>query len=199
MKLATRRLVLRDYGASDFEAVHAFASDPRTTAFVDWGPNAEQDTLDFLEFCRRKASEVPRTNHTLAITRDGEVIGSAGLTMNARARRDRAREAEIGYTIRPDQWGNGYATEAAAALIDFGFSQLHLSRITATCRPENVASAGVLQKVGMGQVGLLKNDRLISGRWMDSLVFAIDAVNRSPDPVSADTWSSQAINLVRAF
>lgn len=187
MKLATRRLALREYEPSDFDAVHAFASDPRTTAFVDWGPNGEQDTLDFLEFCRRKALEVPRTNHTLAITLGGEVIGSAGLTVNARAGRHRTREAEIGYTLRPDQWGNGYATEAAAALIDFGFSHLHLSRITATCRPENVASAGVLQKVGMGQVGLLKNDRLISGRWMDSLVFAIDAVNRSSDTVSGDT------------
>ncbi|RAN77626.1 hypothetical protein B5P43_19470 [Bacillus sp. SRB_336] len=187
MELATARLVLREYTTSDFAAVHAFASDPRTLEFVDWGPNSDQDTRDFLEFCRARASEVPRTNRTLAITLDSEVIGSIGLTVRRRVGRDGDPEAEIGYTLRPDRWGKGYATEAAVALVDFGLSQLHLARITATCRPENTASAGVLQKVGMQQVGLLKNDRLINGRWMDSLVFAIDARHRSSDPVGEET------------
>lgn len=184
MELATARLVLREYTTSDFAAVHAFASDPRTLEFVDWGPNSDRDTRDFLEFCRARAGEVPRRNRTLAITLDSEVIGSIGLTVMARAGKDGGREAEIGYTLRPDRWGKGYATEAAVALVDFGLSQLHLARITATCRPENTASAGVLQKIGMRQVGLLKNDRLIRGGWMDSLVFAIDAEATSPHPSS---------------
>jgi ribosomal-protein-alanine N-acetyltransferase len=118
---------------------------------------------------------------------DCAVIGSIGLTVDAKARGHGAHEAEIGYTLHPDQWGRGYATEAATALVGFGFSQLHLARITATCRPENVASAGVLQKIGMKQVGRLKNDRLIRGTWMDTLVFALDAGGRSPDPLSVDS------------
>ncbi len=87
----------------------------------------------------------------------------------------------------PDRWGQGFATEAARALAHFGFSQLRLARISATCRPENVASAGVLRKLGMEQVGRLKNDRLIRGSWLDTLVFAVDAAGSTPTPFSADT------------
>ena len=77
-------------------------------------------------------------------------------------------------------WGHGYATEAARAMLTFGFATLRLGRITATCRPENTASAGVLRKLGMQQVGHRKNDRLIRGTWLDSLVFAIDAADCPP-------------------
>lgn len=167
MELTTERLVLREYAATDFDAVHAFASDPRTLVFVEWGPNTEQDTREFLDFAESTAAKVPRAGHTLAITLpEGEVIGSVGLTVR------HGNEAELGYTLHPDHWGHGYATEAARALLDFGFAQLPVDRITATCRPENVASAGVLLKLGMEQVGHLRNDRLIRGTWMDSLVFA---------------------------
>lgn len=181
MELTTERLVLREYTPSDFAAVHAFASDPRTSTFVEWGPNSEQDSRDFLEYCAKTAREVPRTGRTLAITLAGAAIGSIGLTVQPRAARHGAIEAELGYTLHPDRWGRGYATEAARALVDFGFSQLHLTLITATCRPENVASAGVLRKLGMDQVGHLKNDRLIRGTWLDTLVFAIDAAGGSPN------------------
>ena len=186
MELTTERLVLREFAPSDFAAVHAFASDMRTTTFVEWGPNTEQDTRDFLEHCATSAREVPRTGRLLAITLAGAAIGSIGLTVQPRAARHGALLAELGYTLHPELWGHGYATEAARALVDFGFSQLHLVRITATCRPENVASAGVLGKLGMAQVGHLKNDRLIRGAWLDTLVFAVDAAGGSPNPGRAD-------------
>jgi len=169
MELTTARLALREYTVADFEAVHAFATNPRTLVFVDWGPNSKQDTLDFLNYCATTAHAVPRTGYTLAITLAGAVIGSVGLTVHHQTR------AEIGYTINPTHWGRGYATEAAKALLDFGFSELALERITATCRPENVGSAGVLAKLGMNQTGHLRNDRRIRGAWLDSLVFSIDA------------------------
>lgn len=174
MELTTARLVLREYSAADFDAVHAFATDPRTVLFVDWGPNTEQDTLDFLNYCATSAQAVPRTGYTLAITLAGVVIGSVGLTAR------HGTKAEIGYTLNPTHWGLGYATEAARALLDFGFSELALDQITATCRPENVASAGVLRKLGMAQTGHLKNDRLIRGAWLDSLVFSTAAPQPSP-------------------
>jgi ribosomal-protein-alanine N-acetyltransferase len=192
MKLTTARLVLREYAAPDFAAVHAFASDPRSSEFMDWGPNSEQDTRDFLDFCQASSSAIPRTGYTLALTlrSTGLLFGSISLTVHPRhgARSGRhghrgpaGDEGDIGYTLHPDQWGHGYATEAARCLAGFGFSELGLARITATCRPENVASAGVLQKLGMIQVGHLKADRLIHGRWMDSLVFAMEAPGLSPE------------------
>lgn len=185
MELTTERLVLREYTTTDFDAVHDFATNPRTLVFVDWGPNSEQDTLDFLNYCTTTAHAVPRTGYTLAITAAGAVIGSVGLTVH------HGTAAEIGYTINPTHWGKGYATEAANALLAFGFSELSLERITATCRPENAASAGVLAKLGMTQTGRLENDRLIRGAWLDSLVFGIDAPKPSPELAPASTCNSQ--------
>ncbi|MGO4610693.1 GNAT family N-acetyltransferase, partial [Variovorax sp. 2RAF20] len=66
----------------------------------------------------------------------------------------------------------GYATEAAAALLRFGQETLRLRDITATCRPENTASAKVLEKIGMVQIGSRRADKLIRGQWRDSLVFS---------------------------
>lgn len=166
MELTTGRLTLREFTYADFDAVHAYASDPQTSIFQEWGPNSRQDTVDFLDFCITSASSLPRTAYTLAITlSSGVVIGSIGLTVRQGA------EAEIGYTLNPAHWGNGYATEAVRSLLDFGFLELGLARVTATCRPGNHASSSVLRKLGMVETGHLKNDRLIRGEWQDSLVF----------------------------
>ena len=68
MELTTSRLLLREYTAGDFDAVHSFAADPRTLIFVEWGPNSEQDTRDFLDFATTTARATPRIGFTLAIT-----------------------------------------------------------------------------------------------------------------------------------
>jgi len=69
-----------------------------------------------------------------------------------------AEEGEIWYLVDPEFWGRGIATEAVKQLLDFGFGELALHRIWASCLPENPASERVLQKVGMGREGfLIKN------------------------------------------
>jgi RimJ/RimL family protein N-acetyltransferase len=166
MELQTDRLLLREYTMDDFAAVHSFASDVRIAEYVDWGPNTTGETLEFLIWCAAAQRGSNRTNFTLAVTfPGGEPFGSVGLGV------DRGR-GELGYVIDADYWGHGYATEAAAALLRFGQGTLRLRDITATCRPENTASAKVLEKIGMIQVGLRRADKLIRGRWRDSLVFS---------------------------
>ncbi|MCC9069790.1 GNAT family N-acetyltransferase [Arthrobacter cryoconiti] len=178
MLLTTERLKLREFTADDFASVHAFASDPRSSTFMDWGPNSEAETRDFLRFASAAATTTPRTGHLLAIQLlEGTLIGTIGLTLTPRGRNQVWDEGEIGFTLHPDHWGRGYASEAARALRDFGFWQLSLARITATCRPENTGSAAVLLKLGMVQTGRIKNDRLIRGAWLDSLVFAVNKPN----------------------
>lgn len=102
-----------------------------------------------------------------------DVIGAAGLVVEEVA----TRSGSIGYVIHPAFWSRGYATEAAARLLQFGFTDLRLHRIWATCRPENRPSARVLEKVGMQLEGQLRDHILIRGQWRDSLLYA--AINRS--------------------
>lgn len=171
MGLTTERLVLRDYHLDDYDAVHAFASDPRIATYVEWGPNTEQDSRDFLAICLASQTVTPRTGYMLAITLpETGVIGSVGLTVRADPAGNE-RRAEIGFTVNADFWGGGYATEAGRALLTFGLDSLGLDRVYATCRPGNIASGKALASMGMQQTGLLKDDKLIRGQWQDSLLF----------------------------
>ena len=83
-----------------------------------------------------------------------------------------AEEGEIWYLVEPESWGKGIATEAAKHLLDFGFGELGLHRIWATCLPENPASARVLEKVGMRKEGFLVGNLKIHGVWKSSFLYA---------------------------
>ena len=115
----------------------------------------------------RGAAAIPRTGYTLALTESaGRPFGSVGLY------RDGPHHAELGFAVSRDRWGQGYATEAARAVLDFGFADLGLRRIYATCRRENVGSSRVLEKIGMSREGRLRDHVLIRGDWRDSLLYA---------------------------
>lgn len=82
------------------------------------------------------------------------------------------QRGEMGYVLARKHWGQGYASEAAAAVLGFAREELGLDRVEATCRPGNVASQRVLRRIGMQQEGLLRSHLLIRGRREDSLLFA---------------------------
>ncbi len=75
--------------------------------------------------------------------------------------------------MNPDFQSKGYATEAAVALIRFGFEQLQLEVIYATCDARNSASFRVMEKLGMQRVGLLKGDRMQKGHMRDTLRYEL--------------------------
>ena len=166
MELVTSRLVLREFADADFGAVHAFASDPESVTFVTWGPNTPDETRGFLAGWAKEQVAVPRVGYTLAVTEPGgEPFGSIGIY------RDGPHHAEMGFAIRRDRWGQGYATEAARAVLELGFS-LGVHRVSATCRPENLGSSRVLEKIGMRREGHLRDHVLIRGVWRDSWLYA---------------------------
>lgn len=114
----------------------------------------------------------PRATWTLAITLNGEVIGSVALMTGESDLNQGPGEAEIGYLLRTDAWGNGYATEAAAALLTWARNSLAISRVTATCRPENIGSVRLVEKFGLRQTDYLRGHKNIDGQPRDSVVFA---------------------------
>ena len=84
-----------------------------------------------------------------------------------------AVEADVGYELDPNHWNQGYATEAAHAIADFGFTRFGVHRIWADCVAENVGSAHVLEKLGMRLEGRLRENKYFKGRWWDTLIYAI--------------------------
>ena len=83
------------------------------------------------------------------------------------------QQGEIGYALHRDFWGQGIATEAARSLVGFGFTEMGIHRAWGECRPENIGSIRVLQKLGMIQEGYLRENRWFKGRWWDTLIFGV--------------------------
>jgi ribosomal-protein-alanine N-acetyltransferase len=79
----------------------------------------------------------------------------------------------MGYALHPDYWGKGYATEAAQAIVNFGFKHLKMHRIWATCDVKNKASEKILKKCGMKKEGRLRSHMLLHGHWRTSYLYAI--------------------------
>ena len=89
----------------------------------------------------------------------GRLIGNCGI----RRKPDNDWEADIGFELAPEYWGRGYATEAARAIVDFGFRELELHRISSWCIADNAASARVLERVGLRPEGRLRRNEYFRG------------------------------------
>ncbi len=171
MHLVTKRLILREFIENDWQAVLAYQRDSRYLQFYEWTERSEDDVRAFVRRFIEQQEELPRTKFQLAITlkTDGALIGNCGIRRN----KPGDRVAEIGYELAPKHWKQGYATEAAHAIIAFGFEQLGLHRIEALCHAENAASAHVLEKLGMRLEARLHERELIKGHWADTLLYGI--------------------------
>ena len=113
----------------------------------------------------------PRRKFQFAITfPDGErVIGNCGI----RCKPKNDWEADIGFELAADHRGRGYATEAALAIVNFGFQELALHRISSWCIADNTASARVLERVGLRLEGRLRENEYFKGRWWDTLLYGL--------------------------
>ena len=171
MILTTRRLALREFVEDDWRVVLAYQSDPRYLRFYPWTQRTADDVQAFVQQFIAWQTEHPRTKFQLALVAvaEAQLIGTCGI----RKEHADAREAELGYEIAPRFWGRGYATEAAQAVLAFGFEDLHLHNIWASCIAENTASVRVLEKLGMRQEGRLREHRWMKGRWWDTLLYGI--------------------------
>lgn len=180
--LTTPRLILRDFIKADWEAVLTYQQDPLYLRYNEWTSRNADEVRQFIQMFLDQQRQEPRIKFQFAVTLkpSGQLIGNCGV------RRDspEAHEGDIGYELDPRFWGQGYATEAARAVLHFGFTQMNLHRITAWCVADNVGSARVLEKLGMQQEGRLRDHQYFKGRWWDTLSYAI----------LYDEWRAQANN-----
>jgi len=173
------RISLRRYRIDDIPAVHAYATDPEVYRFVEWGPNTPEQTRAWVEWSITCDSG-PRWAFAIERIADGALIGSIELVVDDETH----RRGSFGYVLARHAWGQGYATEAAAAMLTFGFDEVGLHKISATCDPENIGSSRVLQKIGMRQEGQLQDHLLVRGQWRDRLLYA--AAQFRIEPASRD-------------
>lgn len=80
---------------------------------------------------------------------------------------------EVGYALLPDYWGIGLATEAMEAIIKFGFEMVGLHTMMANTNPENIASQGLLSKLGFQREAYHRQDYFYDGRYLDSTIYGL--------------------------
>ncbi len=171
MQLETERLRLREFVESDWEEVLAYQNDPLYLRYYHWTERTAEEVHAFVRMFLGQQAEQPRRKFQLAVLlKQGErLIGNCGIRIND----PDLREANIGYELASDQWGQGYATEAAQAILRFGFDELGMHRVWAETIVENIGSARVLRKLGMRLEAHEREKEWIKDRWHDRLTYAI--------------------------
>ena len=162
-EIVTRRLLLLKMLKRDAADMYEYAKRSDVTEYLLWEPHdTELYTYKYLSYIqsRYRAGDF----YDWAITRrdSGKMIGTCGFTrINGEA-----NSAEVGYVINPSFWGCGLATEAVAAIVRFGFEELHLHRIEARYMVGNDRSRRVMEKLGMKFEGISRDSLHVKGKYV---------------------------------
>ena len=143
--IETARLTLREFTPADAAALTLVLSDPETMRYYP-APYDRTAVEQWIERNRQRYSDDGIGLWAMVLKRTGELIGDCGIT---RQEVERENLYEIGYHLRRDQWGHGFATEAAVACRDWGFKNLNCDRLISLIRPENLPSCRVAERNGM--------------------------------------------------
>jgi [ribosomal protein S5]-alanine N-acetyltransferase len=167
--LAGRVVTLRDFRPDDAAAALKIVGDDQVTRWLSFDSRDLDGAATMIHAAVERARQEPRTEFYLAVTlpADDELIGFARLAL------DGVRAGKLGYAIRADQWGHGYATDAVHTLADFGFRQLGLHRVSAAIGPDNAASIRVAERLGMRYEGRIRDHVFTNGAWRDSLLYSV--------------------------
>jgi ribosomal-protein-alanine N-acetyltransferase len=160
---------LREFRLDDVDDVLAIVGDDRVTTWLAFDSRTREQSLATVNGAVERAQLDPREEYYLAITRrdDDQLIGFVRLGLAGE------KAAKLGYAIAADHWGNGYATDAARQMLQFGFGTLGLHRISAAIGPENVSSIAVVKRLGLSYEGRLRHHVFTNGNWRDSLLYSI--------------------------
>jgi len=147
MKIITEqtRLLLRELEPGDAPALHPVFSDPQATRFMRTHSDSSE-TLAWIEAIRIGYKKYGFGPWAVVRKKDNALLGYCGCSILHLHGKE---EYEIAYRIVPAYWGQGFATEAVLACIDYAFTNLSFSRLFALIQPENIASVRVTEKTGM--------------------------------------------------
>jgi len=146
VRFETARLVIREFAEGDFAPFHGFASDMEVMRYMQDRPCTEEQSAKFLAMAGREREKEPRANWYLAaaLREDGALVGTCNFNLSSEF-----PDAFLGVILARRAQSRGLGTEAARALLGFGFDALGLGKVWGFCNVANTASARMLEKAGM--------------------------------------------------
>jgi RimJ/RimL family protein N-acetyltransferase len=150
----TARLIARPATTADAEPLFEhYASDPAVARYMTWRPHRSADeTREFLRRCERVWTDGTAFPWCLWVKGTGDLAGVLEIRVHASA-------VDLGYALARRWWRQGLMSEALTWVLQWALAQSEIHRVWATCDIENVASAGVLERIGMEREGVLR-------RWL---------------------------------
>ncbi|MEK8129019.1 GNAT family protein [Paenibacillus filicis] len=167
--LTTDRLVIRTLDMRDKEAFYTYRSTPEVYKYQSWKP---ADISEAENFISANMAVVPDTGDSwlqvAVCLKDGQLAGDIGIHFL-----DDGFQAEIGYTFAPGFQGQGYASEAVRAVIDYLFAGLGKHRVTGSVDPDNLKSIKLLEGLGFRKEAHFIKSYRLNDEWYDDCVYAI--------------------------
>lgn len=168
--ITTQRLLLRLFQTSDASEVTKLCDNYniyKNTLYLPY-PYSIEDALSWIEnhldnFNNNRSYEFAITDKNT-----GNLYGAISLSNN-----QKFNNGEIGYWIGEEFWGNGYATEAGEAILEFAFSEKQYHKVYARHFKSNSASGRVIQKIGMSQEGVLREHVMKENQYKDLVYYGV--------------------------
>ncbi|HEV7345175.1 MAG TPA: GNAT family protein [Devosia sp.] len=170
--IQTERLSLRPFTRGDVEAVHAYRRREDVARYLfDVPLSREECELAVQQRISQVGLEVEGDKIILGVelAENGALIGEVSLIW----RSVDARQGEVGWIFDPHYHGQGYATEAARAMLDLAFGPGDIHRVCARCHVDNAASWRLMERLGMRREAHFREHALTKGHWDEEFVYAI--------------------------
>jgi RimJ/RimL family protein N-acetyltransferase len=172
--IETTRLRLRDWREEDIEPFIRLTNTEPVMRWLGGVKPPEEHRRILRERILRWQSELGFTFWLVERKADGELLGFCGLKIADGEDSPIAGEYEIGWRLREDAWGQGYAKEAASASLDFAFDRLGAGQVVAITFPPNIPSWGLMERLGMRRREDLDHDDPRFPELNPTIVYSID-------------------------
>lgn len=155
-KLETERLILRRYKESDINAIYEMITDERLAKYVKFPKLTKEEELECIKQWIKDADDSKYEKWVIERKSDGVVVGNIDVNTVVK----KHNYCNVGYTIRYDYWGNGYATEALKCVSDYLLNNRGYYLVECSCNELNKQSSRVMEKAGFRKDGYIANRRL---------------------------------------
>ena len=170
--IRTKRFIIRPFKSLDAEKVYEACNDfeiSKTTLGIPF-PYTLEDAKNFIEYTKNAINDKKSYELAICLKEDiNEVVGCVSLMGIKRP----SNRAELAYWVAKKYWNKGIATEAAKAMIEYGFNTLHLNSIFARFLNNNPSSGKVMQKIGMKYVGEMREHEFKNGKYYNVSFYEI--------------------------
>lgn len=155
-KIETQRLILRRYKETDIDAIYDIITDKRLSTYIKFPELTKEQELECIKEWIKEADDSKYERWVIERKKDDAIVGNIDVNTVVK----KHNYCNVGYTIRYDYWGNGYAAEALEAVSNHLLEESGYYLVECSCNELNKQSSRVMEKAGFKKDGYISNRRL---------------------------------------